>query len=121
KLPDGSLQVLLQGVARIRLLERASQTEPYLRANVEVLTPPTQESENIEVQGLVKNLQSLFQRVVQLSPVLPDEMAIAVANVDEAGRLADFVAANIDIEPSQRQEILQELDPLGRARRVTEL
>src|SRR5438309_865943 len=73
------------------------------------------------MQGLIKSLQSLFQRVVQLSPVLPDEMAIAAANVNDPGRLADFVAANIDIEPAQRQEVLQELEPLARARRVTEL
>jgi ATP-dependent Lon protease len=121
KLPNGSLQVLLQGSARIRLPEQATQTEPYLRADVEVLPSVLAEPYTVEVEGLVKNLQTLFQRVVQLSPVLPDEMAIAAANVDDAGRLADFVAANIDIEPAQRQEILQELDAIARARKVTEL
>src|SRR5205807_2825183 len=43
------------------------------------------------------------------------------ANVTDPGRLADFVAANIDIEPAQRQEVLQELEPLARAQKVTEL
>ena len=89
KLPDGSLQVLLQGSARIRLPEHATQTEPYLRADVEVLPSVLAEPNTVEVAGLVKNLQTLFQRVVQLSPVLPDEMAIAAANVDNAGTLAD--------------------------------
>ena len=121
KLPDGSLQVLLQGSARIRLPEVASQVEPYLRADVEVLPSHAQETTSVQVEGLVKNLQTLFQRVVQLSPVLPDEMMIAANNIDDAGRLADFVAANIDIEPPQRQEILQELDPIARAHKVTEL
>jgi ATP-dependent Lon protease len=121
KLPDGSLQVLLQGAARIRIAATPIQTEPYLRADALVLPASTTLSGNIETEALIKNLQSLFQRVVQVSPVLPDEMAIAAANVDDAGRLADFVAANIDLEPAQRQEILQELDPLIRARRVTEL
>ena len=120
KLPDGSLQVLLQGSARIRLPEVATQTEPYLRAEVEVLPSLTHEA-SVQVEGLVKNLQTLFQRVVQLSPVLPDEMIIAATNIDDAGRLADFVAANIDIEPAQRQEVLQELDPIARAHKVTEL
>src|SRR6266542_2378218 len=54
-------------------------------------------------------------------PNLPDEMAIAANNLDDPGRLADFVAANCDIEREQRQEILEEIDPLARARRVTEL
>jgi ATP-dependent Lon protease len=120
KLPDGSLQVLLQGIARIRLAQQPSQTTPYFRCDVEVLTADLTEP-SMQVEGLVKNLQALFQRAVQLSPVLPDEMGIAAANVDDPGRLADFVAASIDIEVSQRQEILQELDPIARAHRVTEL
>ena len=121
KLPDGSLQVLLQGVARIELTGPPTQTEPYPRAGVLALPAESTLPASLEIEGLVKNLQSLFQRVVSLSPVLPDEMAVAAANVDQPGRLADFVAANIDVEPAQRQEILAELDPIARARRVTEL
>jgi ATP-dependent Lon protease len=121
KLPDGSLQVLLQGAARIRLAPTPSQTTPYFRCDVQTLPSNFGEPPSVQVEGLVKNLQTLFQRVVTLSPVLPDEMGIAAANVDDPGRLADFIAANIDLDPAQRQEILQELDPLARARRVTEL
>ncbi|MGI9149639.1 MAG: endopeptidase La [Chloroflexota bacterium] len=122
KLPDGSLQVLLQGAARIKLEGEPTQTTPYLRADIVVIPAATEQlPASMEVEGLVKNLQTSFQRVVQLSPVLPDEMAIAAGNVDDPGRLADFVAANTDIESAQRQEILEELDPLVRARKVTEL
>src|ERR1051326_5495011 len=121
KLPDGSLQVLLQGAARIRLAGTPTQTEPYFRADIEGLPPASKQPPDVQPEGLVKNLKSLFQRVVSLSPVLPDEMGIAAANVDEPGRLADFVAANIDLEIAQRQEVLQELDPSARAHRVTEL
>ena len=119
KLPDGSLQVLLQGAARIKL-GQVTQTEPYLRADIEPLTEaPTEEG--VEREGLTRNLQLLFRQLVKLSPVLPDEMAIAADNLDDAGRLSDFVAANIDLEPDQRQEILEELDPMARARRVSAL
>ncbi len=121
KLPDGSLQVLLQGASRIRLAPAPSQTTPYFRCDVQALPSGFSEAPSLQVEGLVKNLQTLFQRVVTLSPVLPDEMGIAAANVDDPGRLADFIAANIDLDPTQRQEILQELDPLARARRITEL
>ena len=121
KLPDGSLQVLLQGSARIALVLPATQAEPYLRAAVLVLPTTSTQLPSIEVEGLVKNLQSLFQRVVQLSPILPDELGVAATNIDDAGQLADFVAANIDVEVSQRQELLEELDPVVRARKVTEL
>src|SRR5207237_10446979 len=97
------------------------QTDPYLRANVVMLPPLPEQPPSIEVEGLVKNLQALFQRVVQLSPVLPYEMGIAGANLDEPGRLADFVAANIDIEPAQRQEVHEEFEPVSRAHKVTQL
>jgi ATP-dependent Lon protease len=122
KLPDATLQVLLQGAARIQLTQTASQTTPYLRAVVSIVAAQSDEQPaSMEVEGLVKNLQTLFQRVVQLSPVLPQEMGIAAANLDDPGRLADFVAANIDIERVQSQEILEELDPLVRAHKVTQL
>jgi len=121
KLPDGSLQVLLQGAARIRLGTN-TQTEPYPRADVEVLAEATPDGDpGVEVEGLIRNLQALFRQLVQLSPVLPDEMAIAADNLDDAGRLSDFVAANIDLDSEQRQDVLEELDPIARARRVTEL
>jgi ATP-dependent Lon protease len=120
KLPDGSLQVLLQGAARIRLADSPTQTQPYFRADIEVLPSASPPPSDVQTEGLVKNLQSLFQRVVSLSPILPDELGIAAANVDDPGRLADFVAANIDLDTPQRQEVLQELDPASRAHRVTE-
>ena len=119
KLPDSSLQVLLQGAARIALGE-ITQREPYLRADIKLLVEPVPDP-SMQTEGLTRNLQTLFQRLVQLSPILPDEMAIAANNLDDPGRLADFVAANCDIEREQRQEILEEIDPLARARRVTEL
>src|ERR1700730_6016452 len=122
KLPDGSLQVPDQGAGRIKLGDPPTQTEPYLRAEVVVVpTQPDETPTSMEVAGLVKNLQALFTRVVQLSPVLPDEMAFAAATLDETGRLADFGAANIDIDPVQRQVLLEELDPAVRARKVSEL
>jgi ATP-dependent Lon protease len=120
KLPDGSLQVLVQGAARVALGGAATQTEPYLRAPVTLLEVPVPQQSAIQLEGLTKNLANLFQRVVQLSPVLPDEMAAAVGNIDDVGRLADFVAANIDLEPAQRQELLAEVDPVTRATRVTQ-
>jgi ATP-dependent Lon protease len=120
KLPDATLQVLLQGAARVHISGPASQTEPFLKAPVTVVGAQAEEAPaSMEVEGLVKNLQTLFQRVVQLSPVLPQEMGIAATNLDEPGRLADFVAANTDIDAAQRQEILEELDPLARAHKVT--
>src|SRR5436189_123282 len=83
--PDGSLQVLLQGAARIRVADHPSQTQPYFRCDIELLPAQAADPSNVQTEALVKNLQSLFQRVVSLSPVLPDEIGVAAANVDEPG------------------------------------
>src|SRR5919202_2276999 len=121
KLPDGSLRVLLQGLARVGL-GQLTQREPYPRAEIVSLPAwPTSGEPAIEEEALVRNLQTLFQRLVSLSPMLPGELAVAAANTDDPGRLADFVAANTDLETTQRQEVLEEQDALARARRVTEL
>jgi ATP-dependent Lon protease len=126
KLPDGSLQVLLQGLARVALGE-ITQREPYLRAAVLVLvSAPSDAGEPgspaaLEAEAAIKNLRSLFERLVQLSPNLPAEVAITANNIDQPGPLADFVAANANLEPAQRQAVLEELDPLARVRRVSEL
>src|SRR4029078_12206596 len=82
---------------------------------------PATDAQSTEVEGLIRNLQALFRRLVQLSPMLPTELAVAAENMDDAGRLADFVAANSDFERAQSQEMLEQLDPLTRARRVTEI
>lgn len=125
KLPDGSVQVLLQGLARVSR-GAVTQQDPYIRADVLVIPDlEVSSAENaeqaLENTAAIKNLQALFQRLVQLSPALPAEMGVAAMNIDAPGRLADFVAANADMEPPQRQELLGELDPLARVRRVTEL
>ncbi len=120
KLPDGALQVLLQGMARISA-ESMTQHSPYPRATVRILQTSDEPASSVEAEAEVKNLLSLFQRLVQLSPNLPPEVAIAANNIGEPGRLADFVAANISLEAAQRQEVLEVLEPMPRVRRVSEL
>ncbi|MBV9359588.1 MAG: LON peptidase substrate-binding domain-containing protein, partial [Chloroflexi bacterium] len=70
KLPDGALQVLLQGMARISA-ETITQHTPYPRATVRVLESSDAPASSVEAEAEVKNLLSLFQRLVQLSPNLP--------------------------------------------------
>lgn len=116
--PDGSLQLIVRGAARVRL-EEILQTEPYMRARVEEL--PEVAVETTEVEALQRNLLSLFQRIVSLSATLPDEAAGAAADISEPGRLADFVASALDLTEDQKLALLAMPDAVGRLRRVTEL
>lgn len=116
KLPDGKVQLLVQGIARIRIQEYV-QTEPYLRAKVERLQDVVENT--LEVEGLARNALSLFQKIVNLAPYLPEEIYIAAMNVSSPNELADFLAANTNLETKQRQEILEELSTKERLKKIT--
>jgi ATP-dependent Lon protease len=118
RLPDGSVQVLLQGLARVRLVE-ITQTDPFRMARVEPVEEMVQDS--IELDGLVHNLKDQFQSLVGQAPNAPQELAVAIANIDEPGLVADFVGANVDISPAEKQGLLETLDVSERLRQATML
>jgi ATP-dependent Lon protease len=113
RLPDGGIQLLLQGQARIQI-EQLLATEPYPMARVRTLQAPQEAS--LEVEGLARSALTAFQQVVQLNPSLPDELAVLAANMPTPGRLADVIAANLNLSPEDRQAVLDALDPAARLR-----
>jgi ATP-dependent Lon protease len=115
RLPDGSIQLLLQGQARVQI-EQLLATEPYPMARVHVLQ--TEGTTSLEVEGLARSALAVFQQIVQLSPSLPDDLAVAAANMPTPGRLADLVAANLNLAPEHQQAVLDTLDPAERLRLV---
>ncbi len=116
KLPDGKMQLLVQGIARIRVSEYV-QDEPYLKARVERLQDEVEDG--VEVEGLARNALNLFRNIVSLAPYLPDEIFIAAMNVNEPNDLADFLVANLNLDTGQRQELLEELNVKERLRKLT--
>jgi ATP-dependent Lon protease len=114
KLPDGSLRLIVQGLARVRL-ERIVQTRPYLRAAVAVADDVLREEDHLEIDALQRNIKSNFQQVVSLSPLLSDDLQALAANITDPGKLADFIASSLaTIGTSVRQEILSTLDVRAR-------
>ncbi len=107
KFPDGSLRVLVQGMRRIQVV-KVIQTEPYFKAIVrpldEIVEPST------ELDALANTVSSLFQRVVNMSPHLPDELSVAAMNTPDPGRLADLVASNLTLPTEEKQALLEELN-----------
>ncbi|MBM4445343.1 MAG: endopeptidase La [Chloroflexi bacterium] len=117
KIPDGSVRVFLQGLARIRLVD-ITQAEPYLKGRVEVVEEVAQAGTEMEALG--RNLLSLFQKVVEIAPNLPGELSVAAVNIPDPGNLADFIAAHIGLKQGERQEILETLDVAQRIKKLTE-
>ena len=114
KLPDGSLRLIVQGLARIEL-KALSATRPYLRAEVAEVPDVLKDDDAIEIDALQRNVRANFQQVVQLSPVLSDDLTALAANIPDAGRLADFIASSLgSIGTATRQELLEQADVRAR-------
>ncbi len=107
RMPDGSTTVLVQGIERARILELVD-TEPYLR----VRGVPLYEDERHDMasEALMRAVLALFEKVVDLNPNLPEDAYVAAMNEKEPGSLADLLAHVLDLETSQRQELLETLD-----------
>src|ERR687897_795261 len=110
KLPDGSLRLIVQGLARITL-DRIVQTRPYLKAAVTAADELLRDEDHIEIDALQRNIKSNFQQVVSLSPLLSDDLQALAANITDSGKLADFIASSMmTIGTPIKQEILDTLD-----------
>ncbi len=115
RVPDGSLRVLVQGVRRIRLADRI-QDEPYLVGRFEEV--PDLYEETPETQALMQNVQTLFARLIGLMPYLPEELALAAANVDEPSALCHLVASTLRLKTEEKQQLLELADVEKRLRAV---
>ena len=105
KQPDGTIRLVVQGLARVRIVD-VTQRRPFLQARVEEVHDMLPEAGDLEAEALERNASTLFRQVVELSPFLPDELAGVVQNVTGPGRLADAVAATL---PSLSTQLKQEL------------
>jgi ATP-dependent Lon protease len=114
KLPDGSLRLIVQGLARVRL-EAVIEMRPYLRGTVATAGEVLRDEDHLEIDALQRNIKTNFQQVVSLSPLLSDDLQTLAMNIVEPGRLADFIASSLStISTSIKQEVLETLDVRAR-------
>jgi ATP-dependent Lon protease len=106
KLPDGTVQLAVLGLRRIRLTEAISE-DPYLECAVEMLPESSESILSIEREALMRRVISSFQQLVTLAPHLPAELASAAGAIDDPLHMAYYVANHIRLTTEQRQEILE--------------
>ena len=109
KMPNQSLFVFAEGLERVRLQEY-SQLAPFMRATVETVAEVIP-AKSAEVEALQRNILTLFQQIVAGSPTLSDELSTVAMNIEEPGRLVDFVASSLpSLSTRDKQEILETPD-----------
>ncbi|MEK6529550.1 MAG: LON peptidase substrate-binding domain-containing protein, partial [candidate division NC10 bacterium] len=110
KQPDGTLRLVVQGIARFRIVEIV-QREPFLRARVEEVGEAEPAAGDLEVEALTRSAANLFQKIIALSPMLPEELAGVALNIADPGRLTDVIGASLPtLGSATKQDLLETAD-----------
>src|SRR5438477_2907925 len=118
KLPDGNIKVLVEGIERGKIVT-VSEDEGYFRAVVKSLHFRVDGGPQLE--SVTSRCTTLFEQYVKLSQNLNYETMIAAIRVDDPGKLADTVGANLQLTIEEKQELLEIFDPVDRLTRVAEM
>jgi ATP-dependent Lon protease len=119
KMPNQSLFVFAEGLERVHLKEY-SQLTPFMRASVETI-PEIAATVGSEQEALQRNVLTLFQQIVAGSPTLSDELSTVAMNIEEPGRLVDFIASSLPtLSTRDKQEILETADVRTRLEKINQ-
>ena len=118
KVPDGTIRILVQGTERVRLTDYVAE-EPYLIARIEPMPDVVEPSP--ELEALTHNVQRTFSEIIEQIPYLPEELQLAVANLDDSSALAHLIAGALRISTEEKQELLEQVDVGKRLRRLSEI
>ena len=118
RMPDGTLRILVQGGPRVRLDEFVSE-QPYLVARIH--EEPDVVELSSELEALTRHIQSTFSTIIEGVPYLPEELQIAVANLDDPEALGHLIAGSLRIRVEEKQALLEEANVTKRLRRLSEI
>src|SRR3974390_1778478 len=120
KMPNQSLFVFAQGLERVKLAE-FTQLAPFMNAYYSVLPEGTAPVATSEIEALQRNVLTLFQQIVAGSPTLSDELSTVAMNIDEPGRLVDFIASSLpSLSTPDKQDTLETTDVLVRLQKINQ-
>jgi len=116
KLPQGSVHIVVHGIARFKVLEKVA-TKPYLKARIQPLSTSVKTTKKL--QALIVNVRRAANRVIALSPNVPEEASILLENIENPSALGDFLAANLSLDIEKKQQLLEELDAAKRLEQIS--
>jgi ATP-dependent Lon protease len=118
KVPDGTLRILVQATQRVRLDEFVTD-RPYLIARIS--EEPDVIKRSAQLEALTRNVQRTFSEIVEQIPYLPEELQLAVANIDDPSALAHLIGGALRIDTAEKQELLEEVDVGKRLRHLSQI
>jgi ATP-dependent Lon protease len=119
RMPNQSLFVFAEGLERVKVTEYAQLT-PFMRASVETI-PEIPAAQNAQIEALQRNVLTLFQQIVAGSPTLSDELSTVAANIEDAGRMVDFIASSLpSLSTRDKQDVLETPDVQARLDKINQ-
>jgi ATP-dependent Lon protease len=120
KLPDGRIRILIQGLSRAEVKSVVVGGD-YAKATITPIAEPVIEEKSLEVEALIRNVRGAMERAATLGKNISPEVLAIISNLEDAGRLADLSASNLELKVEDAQSILDISEPVARLRRVNEL
>jgi ATP-dependent Lon protease len=118
KVPDGTLRILVHGAQRVQV-KNFIATDPYMVARIEEAPDVVEPSP--ELEALHRNVQATFSRIIEEVPYLPEELQVAVTNLDDPAELAHMIAGALRLKTEEKQALLEERNVARRLRMLSEI
>ena len=118
KVPDGTIRILVQGTQRVKLGPYVAE-EPYLVARI--AEQPDVVEPSPELEALTRNVQRTFSEIIEQIPYLPEELQMAVANIDDPAALGHLIAGALRIATEEKQALLEQVDVAKRLRHLSQI
>lgn len=116
KLPDGRIKILTQGLCKARI-EEFTQNQPYFQCKIQKIEEAVS-GVPAEHEALIRTVKELLERVIALGKVLAPDIMMVLEDINDPGRMADLISANLGLKVSDAQEVLETHDPFARLRKV---
>lgn len=120
KLPDGRVKILIQGVAKAKIVSYAQLT-PFYRVKLEKWVEPKPTAVSPEVEAVVRTVKEQVEKVVSFGKLLIPDVIAVIENLEDPGRMADLVVSNLGLKVETSQAVLEVLDPVERLRKVSDI
>lgn len=115
KMPQNSLNIIVHGICRFKI-DKIISTEPYIKAKISPLQSQAKSTKTLK--AMMVNIRQIANKVISLSPNVPEEASILLENIENPSALADFLAANLNISLTEKQKLLEELNAKKRLEKV---
>ncbi|MBF0117694.1 MAG: endopeptidase La [Desulfobacterales bacterium] len=119
KLPDGSMKILVQGIAKGKVIKFFKSKASY-RVNIEILPEESVKEITLEIKALMKNVRESCEKILSLKGDFNTDIGFILENISEPGKLADLVSSNLRLKVEESQKLLEIISPVERLKKVNE-